>query len=541
LRLAAFIVDQPEGGVANTLAVVRPPVDADLVEEEAWRIAENVSQGMVFGKLRSQNASFQPGGLRAAPAPGQPGALPTANPLEDTVPFFPGLHDPLKIVAGRDADFQPLRAQSSIGASPSLRVPAVGICRLEVAFPAHSLELATHVSENAASRLMQKSVSVWDVDEDAVSLALTALARLLNKLPPEVRNRIGRLEVGTESNVDFAKSIKSYLTDLLPGQPELLGVDNVNACYGGAAALMNTCDWLRATAALDQEEGVEDCEAMEARRFGVVVSTDTAIMDEAEIGFMGAGAVAVLVGYNPAIEILPSPVAEMKSTLDFLKPKVHDHNVLTPRMRSRESMDHYLAALDAVTHKTAERFPGWSLPEVQGCVLHGGLCKSVVVKAMNHWYKNSGATAQMGRAALLAKYEPGTKHGELLGGLYTASLFFGIHSAVEHGKIETGDRLLLFAYGSGSTATLLRALVHRQLDDFEPIAPRLAARVPVDMAATTAALQRHRAEGLFEGLGKTVQDARENGLPQGQTKEEPGRYRLVERTPQGERKYEVDS
>ena len=50
--------------------------------------------------------------------------------------------------------------------------------------------------------------------EDVVSLALTALRRLLDRhgvSPLEV----GRLEVGTESSVDSSKSIKSHLMTVL--------------------------------------------------------------------------------------------------------------------------------------------------------------------------------------------------------------------------------------------------------------------------------------------------------------------------------------
>jgi hydroxymethylglutaryl-CoA synthase len=51
---------------------------------------------------------------------------------------------------------------------------------------------------------------------------------------------VGRLEVGTESPVDKAKSVKSHLMPLLGDNTSVEGVDTVNACYGAVAALLNT-------------------------------------------------------------------------------------------------------------------------------------------------------------------------------------------------------------------------------------------------------------------------------------------------------------
>ena len=62
--------------------------------------------------------------------------------------------------------------------------------------------------------LGQQGLSFVGDREDVVSLALTALRRLLDRhgvSPLEV----GRLEVGTESSVDSSKSIKSYLMTVL--------------------------------------------------------------------------------------------------------------------------------------------------------------------------------------------------------------------------------------------------------------------------------------------------------------------------------------
>ncbi|KAJ0275395.1 hypothetical protein COL940_008845 [Colletotrichum noveboracense] len=57
---------------------------------------------------------------------------------------------------------------------------------------------------------------------------------------------IGRLEVGTESLINKAKSIKTVLTQLFEpaGNTSLEGINIINACYGGTSALFNAVNWV---------------------------------------------------------------------------------------------------------------------------------------------------------------------------------------------------------------------------------------------------------------------------------------------------------
>lgn len=61
---------------------------------------------------------------------------------------------------------------------------------------------------------------------------------------------IGRLEVGTETPVDKSKSIKSMLMRLFDNcdNKNVEGVDSINACYGGTAALFNSIAWIECSA-----------------------------------------------------------------------------------------------------------------------------------------------------------------------------------------------------------------------------------------------------------------------------------------------------
>ena len=135
-----------------------------------------------------------------------------------------------------------LRGRRSLGAgAPSVRelprAKHVGILAMEVYFPdtfvdQADLEVADGVPAGKyTSGLGQLRLGFAPSDaEDAVSMALTAADRLLEKTrtPPSA---VGSLQVGTESNSDRSKSVKTALMRLFEphGVTDVDGVDCVNA------------------------------------------------------------------------------------------------------------------------------------------------------------------------------------------------------------------------------------------------------------------------------------------------------------------------
>ena len=97
-----------------------------------------------------------------------------------------------------------------------------------------------------------------------MSMAMTSLSRLMEHCELDYAD-IGRLEVGTESQVDRAKSIKSFLMALFEehGCYDVLGTDTYNACYGGTNALFNALSWIQS----DSWNG----------KYAIVICSDTAV------------------------------------------------------------------------------------------------------------------------------------------------------------------------------------------------------------------------------------------------------------------------
>jgi hydroxymethylglutaryl-CoA synthase len=111
-------------------------------------------------------------------------------------------------------------------------------------------------------------------------------------------DRIGRLEVGTETILDKSKSVKSVLMQLFDDNTDIEGIDTTNACYGGTAALFNALSWVESSS----WDG----------RLAIVVAADIAVYASGSARPTGgAGAMAMLVGPNAPLVIEPGKFFEL--------------------------------------------------------------------------------------------------------------------------------------------------------------------------------------------------------------------------------------
>jgi hydroxymethylglutaryl-CoA synthase len=167
------------------------------------------------------------------------------------------------------------------------------------------------------------------------------VSSLLRKYNIDPRS-IGRLEVGTESPIDKAKSVKSVLTTLFEpsGNTSLEGIDTIHACYGGTNALFNAVNWVESRS----WDG----------RDAIVVTSDIAIYNQhASRPTGGAGAVAMLIGPNAPLVLDPTLRGiYMTNTFDFYKP---DMKVEYPVVNGHESLVCYTRALDGCHKNLLER------------------------------------------------------------------------------------------------------------------------------------------------------------------------------------------
>ena len=120
---------------------------------------------------------------------------------------------------------------------------------------------------------------------------------------------VGRLEVGTETLLDKAKSMKTLLMSLFreSGNHDIEGVTTVNACYGSTNAIFNTLNWIESSA----WDG----------RYGIVLSSDIAVYTKGNARATGgAGAIAILFGPDAPVVFDPVRSTFIDNEYDFYKP-----------------------------------------------------------------------------------------------------------------------------------------------------------------------------------------------------------------------------
>ncbi|RDL40130.1 Uncharacterized protein BP5553_00109 [Venustampulla echinocandica] len=379
----------------------------------------------------------------------------------------------------------------------------VGIKALEIYVPSQTLDQSQFEAHQGVSAgkytigLGLKSMNFCNDREGKLhvcSLALTAVSSLLRKYSIDPQS-IGRLEVGTESPIDKAKSVKSVLTQLFGDNHALEGADTVNACYGGTNALLNAFNWVESRS----WDG----------RDAIVVASDIAIYkDAAARPTGGAGCVAMLVGPDSPIVAVPALRGTyMTHAYDFYKPDMKSEY---PLVDGHLSVSCYLSALDgcykqlrdnadrvATDAKFKERNPDavavlkrerQSLIDIfDFMAFHTPNCKlvsksygrllyndflnnksdaafsSVPESLQNLPYEESLKSKDLEKAFLGASKERFTsriaaciEEPSRCGNMYTASLYYSLISVLSHvGSDKLQNKTIgMFSYGSGLASTL---------------------------------------------------------------------------------------
>ena len=252
---------------------------------------------------------------------------------------------------------------------------AAGVCALEVYTPRHCVNVSTleeHFghSHSVTSGLLLDQLAVCSEYEDAASMALTALHRLIRRCivqPVE----IGMLHVGA-SLLDRSKSLKTELMALAEadGCADVEGTDHCDSSASSTSALLRCVSWVQA-GSWDGRWAVALCS--DPSSFGALSSSS-------------AGAAAVMVGQGlPCIgsrvfdRSYPCTVSAARMTPLPSKQRVDQHGLsMTVHGRSRDQDDpsRTISAYNAQTDIGRARA---MLEQVFGVVL----CSAVAVEAVS--------------------------------------------------------------------------------------------------------------------------------------------------------------
>ncbi len=402
---------------------------------------------------------------------------------------------------------------------------SVGIDRISFATPHYYLNLtdlanARGIDPNKFTiGIGQSEQSVPPNHQDIVTLAAEAARPLL---PHIDSNRLKMLIVGTESGVDASKSSALYVQNLLKLTPWVRCVEVKEACYGGTAALMMACDYVRAHAEKDPQVLVI---AADIARYGLNTPGEVT---------QGAGAVAMLVSANPhVLEINDDSVVKSADIQDFWRPVYQD----TALARGKFSTEQYIQFFCDVWKEYCAQ-NSCNFNDFAGLCFHLPYTKMGLkaLKAAMDSCADSCADScdnsnlsESSRKRLLSRYETSTKYSRRVGNIYTGSLYLGLLSLLELDEVacenselpalKSGDKIGLFSYGSGAVgeffsatlvpgfkdalltkehADMLDSRVRLSVADYEAMFESVAPYAPEDFVSDTS--HRERAHFFLEGI-----------------------------------------
>jgi 3-hydroxy-3-methylglutaryl CoA synthase len=275
--------------------------------------------------------------------------------------------------------------------------------------------------------------------EDAVTLAVNAAERLLSD---EDRDRIELVIVATESAVDLGKPVSSWVRRFcgLPANSRNFEVKHM--CYGGTAALRMAAAWAASGERPGRKALVINADLSRTRNH---LSTEDDDLGEL---MAGGSAVAMLVGDDPRVlELEPGKAGHWSNEIsDALRP-----NSRTEIITGQTSLYSYLDALEetfeayrsVVGDVDFERdfarniyhapFPGMTMIAHRTLLnVIGGYDKAAIEES----YRTRVADS--------------THFIRRIGSAYGGSTFICLLGMLQATVgLTTGDRLSIFAYGSG--------------------------------------------------------------------------------------------
>ncbi len=292
--------------------------------------------------------------------------------------------------------------------------------------------------------MLQKSVNLpW---EDTVTNAVNAAKPLLDRLSEDEKNRIELVIVGTESGLDFGKSISTYIQDYLALSRRCRSFEVKHACYGGTAALQMAASF----AAASPIPGLK----------ALVIATD-ATSGPARMTYwepsQGAGAVAMLVSAQPEVLELDTGASGYYSyeVMDTLRPR--------PDLESGDSdlsLLSYMHCLERAFELYRERVASADIEKTfDYLVFHTPFAGMVKGAHRMLLRKTKSASPKDIENDFEARVAPSLSYSVRVGNTCSASLYVALCSLIDNASFEMRKRIGLFSYGSGCASEFYSGVI----------------------------------------------------------------------------------
>jgi hydroxymethylglutaryl-CoA synthase len=281
----------------------------------------------------------------------------------------------------------------------------------------------------------QEKMSIAPPDEDIVTLSAKAAEPILQQID---RQKITAVLFATESGVDQSKSAGAFVHSLLDLSNRCRVIELKHACYAGAAALQMAVNMVKA----NEKEQV------------LVIAADIARYDLDTSGeaTQGCGAVAMLVRSAPRIlEIEPGSGYYTEDVMDFWRPNHRETALVDGKYSTKVYLNSLKQAWQHFTEETGKAFADLN----QFCY-HIPFTK-MAEKAHKQLVKIT--QTEQTEQQTISQVQLSQIYNRVVGNSYSASLFVGFCSLLDHAKDLAHQRVGFFSYGSGCVAEFFTGII----------------------------------------------------------------------------------
>ncbi len=358
----------------------------------------------------------------------------------------------------------------------------------------HFIDLATLAAGRNVAQdkyyigLGQYQMAVPSPDEDIVTLAANAAQQALQGIDAQ---DIRLVLFATESGIDQSKAAGLYLHRLLQLSPRCRILELKQACYSATGAIMLALDWLKSHP--DQK--------------ALILASDIARYGLGTVGepSQGGGAVALVLSAQPQLIAFETGSGTYtEEAMDFWRPNYRDEALVD----GKYSCELYLKALKE-SWLDYHAQTGRTYADHDYFLFHIPIPR-LAEKAL----QKLALVNQLPRptdAEMAHSLADSLRYSRTIGNCYTASLYLGLLSLLEHRTDLAGKRLGFYSYGSGCIGEFFSARVLPNYAKYLLTASHqslLAAREDMNLAEYEAAYQyAYPKDGSYLELPKVQRGA----------------------------------
>ncbi len=279
--------------------------------------------------------------------------------------------------------------------------------------------------------LGQDLMAVKPITQDTITMGANAANTILNDSDKEA---IDLVILATETGLDFSKSGATSIHSLLGINAFARCIEMKQACYSATAAIAF------AQAHIAMTPGSKALViASDTSRYGLNTSGEPT---------QGAGAVAMLISEEPRILQLETNATYFTDDiLDFWRPNYSDVALVD----GKYSNEQYQRFFETVINRHFEKNE-MSLADFNALCFHIPYTK-MGLKALR------SIVDKEERPDLYINYTDSTLYNRQVGNIYTGSLYLSLLSLLEKGKMNPGERIGLFSYGSGAVGEFFSGIL----------------------------------------------------------------------------------